>query len=198
MSQSRNAVPEKVKRAVLAEAGHMCANPRCRALILELHHIVWVKNGGGNEASNLLALCPNCHALHTRGDIPRSTIELWKLMLMRLSDALDRDSLDLLLFMYRFEQENKCRYDPDPFMVTGDGILRLARLINTGLVDSGPAAFRSSAWSRSRGSFRYGTRSIWNPKLTDLGNRLMEAWTNGDAGTVRELLLGTASPPAEA
>jgi hypothetical protein len=174
MSQDRSAVPEKVKRAVLAEAGHMCANPRCRALILELHHMIWVKDGGSNEASNLLALCPNCHALHTRGHIPRNTSELWKLMLMRLNDALDRDSLGLLLFMYRFGEG---------LAVTGDGLLRLARLINTGLVDPGAKSYAGP-----------GPLDTWRPALTDLGRRLVTAWIDGDADTVRQLLLGTASP----
>jgi hypothetical protein len=176
MAQDRRAVPASVQREVLAEAGHMCANPRCRALILELHHIAWVKDGGGNEASNLVALCPNCHALHTRGDIPGSTIELWKLMLMRLNDALDRDSLDLLLFMYRFGGR---------LAVTGDGLLRLARLMNTGLVDLGAKSYGGP-----------GPLDTWRPELTGLGTRLVVAWTDGDAGTVRELLLGTASPPS--
>jgi HNH endonuclease len=172
MARDRRAVPANVQREVLAEAGHMCANPRCRALILELHHIAWVKDGGGNEASNLLALCPNCHALHTRGDIPRSTIELWKLMLMRLNDALDRDSLDLLLFMYHFQ---------GPLAVTGDGLLRLARLMNTGLVHMGALTHVGD-----------GALTTWMPELTDFGMRLVVAWTDGDAGTVRELLVGSA------
>lgn len=30
---------------------------------MELHHIVPVKNGGIGDASNLAALCPNCHAV---------------------------------------------------------------------------------------------------------------------------------------
>jgi hypothetical protein len=182
MAQDRTAVPASVKREVLAEAGHMCANPRCRAFILELHHIVWVKDGGGNDAPNLVPLCPNCHALHTRGVIPRSSIERWKLMLMRLSDALDRESLDLLIFLYRLEREHEA--DPKAsLVVTGDGLLRLARLVNTGLVDL----------RRSAPFTGYGPWNVWEPRLTDLDNRLVEAWIDGDAATVRELLLGTAS-----
>lgn len=35
----------------------MCGNPRCRHILtLELHHIVWVRDGGGNEASNTTVL----------------------------------------------------------------------------------------------------------------------------------------------
>jgi 5-methylcytosine-specific restriction endonuclease McrA len=28
---------------------------------LDIHHIVERKNGGSNEMSNLIAVCPNCH-----------------------------------------------------------------------------------------------------------------------------------------
>ena len=54
------------RQLVLLEAGYKCANPSCRHILtLELHHIVWVKDGGGNDLENLLALCPNCYSLHT-------------------------------------------------------------------------------------------------------------------------------------
>ena len=57
----------------------MCANPRCKHILtLELHHIEWIKDDGNNDVSNLIALCSNCHDLHTRGHIPRSAIDTWK------------------------------------------------------------------------------------------------------------------------
>ena len=85
---------------VLTEAGYMCGNPVCRrVLTLELHHIAWVKDGGGNEPSNLLPLCANCHSLHTRRHIPTATIRHWKGMLIALSNAFDREGMDLLLYI---------------------------------------------------------------------------------------------------
>ena len=70
-NHSSRHIPPATRQLVLLEAGYMCANPACRRiLVLELHHIEWVKDGGGNEPSNLLPLCPNCHALHTAGHIP--------------------------------------------------------------------------------------------------------------------------------
>jgi predicted HNH restriction endonuclease len=31
-----------------------------------LHHVIPVAKGGGNEADNLVVLCPNCHAMAHR------------------------------------------------------------------------------------------------------------------------------------
>ena len=68
---SRQPIPRSTRELVLLEAGYKCANPVCRHILtLELHHIVWVSHGGGNNLDNLLALCPNCHALHSAGHIP--------------------------------------------------------------------------------------------------------------------------------
>jgi hypothetical protein len=52
-----------LSKSFFLRPGYKCANPTCRNVFtLELHHIVWVKDGGGNEPDNLLVLCPNCHA----------------------------------------------------------------------------------------------------------------------------------------
>jgi hypothetical protein len=72
-------------------------------LTLEIHHIIAVKSGGRNEPDNLLALCPNCHSAFTRGKIPQAAIEVWKQMLLVVNTGLDRESLDLLLFLHRQE-----------------------------------------------------------------------------------------------
>ena len=78
-SPRRRKLPAATKQAVLLESGYKCGNPICRHIItLEIHHIEWVRDGGGDDASNLIALCPNCHALHTADQIPREAIEVWK------------------------------------------------------------------------------------------------------------------------
>src|SRR5690242_13197636 len=91
---NRKKLPSVTRQQVLMEAGYKCGNPTCRHILtLELHHMVWVKDGGGNEPSNLLALCPNCHALHTNGHIPETAIRHWKGMLVALNHAFDRKSM---------------------------------------------------------------------------------------------------------
>lgn len=228
----RTRIPPTTKLQVLAEAGYMCANPRCKHMLtLELHHLVWVRDGGGNEPVNLLALCSNCHDLHTRGHIPRTAIEVWKQMLMLVGGSLDRESLDLLLFMYKFEKgsldlqhcwdewhqakEEERRAaeasqettqgqlkaleekwaDREPprdwetrLRVTGDGILRLVRLIRTGLVEEGPQQHDviDLVWMH-----------YWEPALTLTGRRLADAFLNGDAKAFRELLSGQGEASAK-
>jgi len=49
----RTKISESTKQIVLLEAGYKCANPICRhVLTLELHHIVWVKDEGGDKPEN--------------------------------------------------------------------------------------------------------------------------------------------------
>lgn len=152
----------------------MCANPRCRnALALQMHHLIWVKDGGDSQPANLVALCAYCHDLHTRGVIDRQAIATWKLLLQSLNDALDRDSLDQLLFLRRHNEE----FDRDgtgwQLRVSGDGIIRLARLVNAGLVDMGFTA-------GGGGSYGAPAHGLYRPTLTGRGRRLVEAWEKGD------------------
>src|SRR5687768_8506061 len=99
---TRTKIRPLVRDEVLREACYMCGNPRCRHILtLELHHMVWVKDGGGNDPTNLIALCPNCHSLHTQGHIPESAIRHWKGILHALNHAFNKESMDLLLYLNR-------------------------------------------------------------------------------------------------
>jgi hypothetical protein len=81
---------EKERDAALREAGYRCAVPTCNTtLAMDVHHIVWVKDGGGNELTNLLALCPTCHALYHRKEITQESIEHWKARLVALNRSVD-------------------------------------------------------------------------------------------------------------
>lgn len=164
----RKAIPASVQEAVLREAGYMCGNPRCRhVLTLELHHIQWVRDGGGNEPLNLLALCPNCHSLHTAGHIPESAIRHWKGMLEALNHAFGRKSVDLLLFLH----------DPQSrqVIVSGDGALQYAGLIAAGLVK-----LYGSVQATARVVGPHAGSSSHRLRLTDKGERLVGAWIQGD------------------
>ena len=162
--------PDSTRQRVLAEAGYFCANPRCRHILtLQLHHIVWVKDDGGNEPSNLLALCPNCHSLHTQGHIKPDAILLWKGLLLALNHAFDRDSMDLLLYLHKQDY---------PMYYTADGVLRFARLIANGLA-------RSELGHEAIGSVFYSGHRV---SLTSKGERLLEAWLDGDQEKYRLLL----------
>ncbi|MEV0124802.1 HNH endonuclease signature motif containing protein [Streptomyces sp. NPDC050703] len=65
------------RRAVLLRSEGACENPACRGQpddvtdagdpILEVDHIVQIAHEGRDHPSQMIALCPNCHAVKTRG-----------------------------------------------------------------------------------------------------------------------------------
>jgi 5-methylcytosine-specific restriction endonuclease McrA len=38
-------------------------------IILEVHHVIWRFNGGSDDPTNLMTVCPNCHDLIHHGKI---------------------------------------------------------------------------------------------------------------------------------
>ena len=158
---------------MLAEAGHKCANPNCRNVItLDLHHITWVKDGGGNVVSNLIALCPYCHALHTRGHIGREAIETWKYLLESLNNP-NRASADLLLVLYREDRDKAAAgQNHVPFCFTGDSLPGLAGLMNSGLV-------RISRRIANYGHFG-GGMPYFHVEVAPKGRALVDAWLKGN------------------
>lgn len=162
-----------LKREVLTEAGYRCAVPTCRnTLALDLHHIIAVEEGGPNALSNLLALCPTCHALYTRGIIARESIHAWKQIVVALSHAFDAETISLLFFLRQIEESH--------MPVSGDGLLRFAPLIAADL-----------AAPRLVG--RQGLWQFYLVRLTPKGQRLLDAWCSGNREQVRLAL--TDLPP---
>lgn len=151
------------------EAGYRCAVPTCRGILaLDLHHIIEVSEGGGDDTSNLIALCPTCHALYTRGTITKDAISAWKTMLVGLSHAFDKDSISNLLFLQK---------SGSALRVSGDGVLKFSHLIASDL-----ASFRLL--------MQNGPLFIYQVFLTDKGSRIIEAWFSGDRNQVNKALQG--------
>jgi len=78
-------VTPRMRRHVFARDQHRCAAPGCRsARNLDIHHVQFRSEGGGNEASNLLTLCSGHHAqLHAgsltiRGEAPHALEFHWR------------------------------------------------------------------------------------------------------------------------
>lgn len=156
----RQAIPHGVRLQVLTEAGYRCAVPTCRNILaIDLHHIEEVADGGGNDLGNLLALCPTCHALYTRGTISRDSVYAWKLILVSLSHAFDGNAVDDLLFLKAPNIAN--------LMVSGDGVLKFSRLIAAGLAEF-------SLYMQN------GPIVLYQVKLTPKGERLIDAWMTGN------------------
>lgn len=168
MTLTRRRVPSEQRRQVLIEAGFRCAVPTCRTILtLDLHHIVAVSKGGGNEPSNLLVLCPTCHALYERGEIPPQAIYSWKAMLVALNRAFDPEALDNLLFLRSLA--------PRQLLVSGDGVLKFSRLVATGL-----ASFALV--------MQNGPLVRYDVQLTEKGRLLVDAWRSGDQTALRDAL----------
>ena len=164
----RRAVPNPIVVRVLTEAGYRCAVPTCRTILaIDIHHIVEVSEGGGNEQENLLPLCPTCHALFHRGEISRDSIYAWKAMLVSLSHAFDQATIDDLLFLATPEAAN--------LRVSGDGALKFSRLVAAGL-----ATF--SLFMQN------GPLLLYRVGLTPKGAQLVSTWRSGDRAAVRALL----------
>ena len=187
---NRNKIPTPVQHGLLLEAGYKCGNPTCRHIItLELHHIEYVRNGGGDGPENLLPLCPNCHAMHHNGLIPVDSVRHWKGMLIALNHAFDRASLDLLLFL-NLTQGQQIWY-------SGDALLRFAGLIASGLVGFrtktlyGQTPTTSGSYGGVQAVFHgstYETDMKVELHLTEKGQQLVQAWREGDETRYRQLI----------
>jgi hypothetical protein len=150
------------------EAGYRCAVPTCRTILaLDLHHIVDLQDGGGDDVSNLLALCPTCHALYTRGTITRDAIHSWKGILVALNQAFDKESISNLLFLKGV--------GPNGPFISGDGVLKFSHLISAGLAAFGVA-------------MQNGPLILYRVTLTGRGNQIVDAWFSGDRGAVQAAL----------
>lgn len=164
----RPPIPAALRRDILAEAGYRCAVPTCRTILaIDLHHIIEVEQGGGTELSNLLALCPTCHALYTRGTISRDAINVWKTTLVAFSHAFDAESISNLLFLKKTASAM--------IPISGDGVLKFSHLIASGL-----ATYRLY--------MQNGPLFMFIVFLTPKGNRVVDAWFSGNREQVKEAL----------
>lgn len=157
-SQSnRTPIPASVAIEVLTEAGYRCAVPTCRGIVvLDLHHIVPVRDGGQNELENLIALCPTCHALYERRKINPSSIRIWKAFLQSLYRAYDHRTLDLLWFLKKVPN----------FQCSGDGVVSFASLVGAGLAELEIS--------------QQGFTALVGVRLSEAGSRLLDAWSSAD------------------
>lgn len=157
----RENIPMKTRVILLTEAGYRCAVPTCRNILaLDMHHIWEVSANGGNDPTNLIALCPTCHALYHRGTIKEESIYVYKAMLVALTRAFDVEAIDQLLFLESCEN--------DFLVVSGDGLLHFSRLIAAGL---------ATAELKSNNAWQLVTYAV---NIQQKGRHLVEAWRDGD------------------
>lgn len=169
--RERKNLPVETRELLLTECGYRCAVPTCRNILaLDMHHIHELKDGGSDELSNLIALCPTCHALYHRGNITAESIYIYKAMLVAISRAFDIDAVDRLLFL------NGCA--KDFLVVSGDGLLHFARLIAAGL---------ATVEQKAHNNWQIVTYSV---NISDRGRLIIEAWKQGDRTRLKKLIGG--------
>jgi hypothetical protein len=176
--RERDALSQKTRVLVLTESGYRCAVPTCRNILaLDMHHIWEVSAGGGDDPSNLIALCPTCHALYHRGTIKQESVYVYKAMLTAITRAFDVEAIDRLLFL------ETCGVDF--LIVSGDGVLHFARLIAAGL---------ATAEQKANNNWLLVTYSVC---ISPKGRQLVEAWRQGDRTRLREVMGGPVpgAPP---
>ena len=168
----------------LTEAGYRCAVPTCRGILaLDLHHLVPVKDDGGNEPSNLIALCPTCHALYERGTIKKESLALWKAILVTLGNAFDKESIDNLLFLHSL----RGRESP---IISGDTVFRFSKLISARLVTFTRRDRRMNGF-RGLKTAASGVEMVplgYTLTLTNKGKLIVDAWKRGDREALRSAL----------
>jgi|OpeIllAssembly_1097287.scaffolds.fasta_scaffold48823_2 hypothetical protein len=173
----RRYIAASTRELVLLEAGYKCGNPGCRNILtLDLHHIEWVRENGGNEPSNLLPLCGYCHDQHTHGHIPESGIRVWKAVLTALNTP-NRTTVDTLLHVKRLSRDPIGQHAA---YSAGD-LLQLAPLINGGLI-------RAVGTQASSGGMGQPPFSVFRVSLTQKGEDLIDAWIAGSADQLSQSL----------
>jgi len=167
--QERKKINLTTTTIVLTEAGYKCANPTCRQILaLQLHHMYQVMEGGGDDASNLIALCPSCHSRYHLGMISKHAIYAWKSMLVSLSAAFDLDGIDKLLFLRPLSAKE--------LLISGDGLLHFARLIAAGL-----AEFKQVSNNND-------LIVTYTVQISQKGKMLVDAWKSGDRQALTDIL----------
>lgn len=66
------------KNQLVNAVWYRCENPFCKfTRFLSVHQIIEEKNGGTNKLDNLIVLCPYCHDLAHRQEIPEKEMRDW-------------------------------------------------------------------------------------------------------------------------
>lgn len=169
--RERKNLPVQTRQELLTECGYRCAVPTCRNILaLDMHHIYPVHEGGSDDLSNLIALCPTDHALYHRGNITAESIYIYKSMLVAISRAFDIDAVDRLMFLHGCEK--------DFLVVSGDGLLHFGRLIAAGL---------ATVEQKANNNWQIVTYCV---NISDKGRLIIEAWKQGDRTRLKKLIGG--------
>ena len=110
--ENRPAISAEVKRKVLVEAGHRCAIPTCRSIIVDIHHIIPWEKCKKHEYENLIALCPNCHRRADSGEIDAKSLRMYKDNLRFIYDKFTTFEIDVLFELIKIPSEEAMQFPP--------------------------------------------------------------------------------------
>lgn len=125
----RSPIPANIRRRVLVEAGHRCAIPTCRSIVVDVHHIVPWAQCHEHRYENLIALCPNCHRMAHDGTIDQKALRIYKANLRYTHDKFSQFEVDMLFECYKAFQKNTSSV---PFVMYL--IIMVKRLIDAGYI----------------------------------------------------------------
>lgn len=83
-------IPQKTRDKLLVDAQHRCTF--CHEKCFEIHHIVEQAEGGTEDESNLIVMCPNCHQhrYHRSKEFTRSQLIEYKKGLIERNEVEKR------------------------------------------------------------------------------------------------------------
>jgi 5-methylcytosine-specific restriction endonuclease McrA len=78
MVEDKSSLPLDQKNRLINAVWYRCENPYCKYThFLGIHHIIDEKDGGTHQLENLIILCPYCHDLAHKNEIPISKMREW-------------------------------------------------------------------------------------------------------------------------
>jgi hypothetical protein len=184
----------QIRRDLLVEAGHRCAITRCKTIITVHAHIVDFAKSKDHSFGNLIALCPNCHELHTRRIIDTKALRQYKANLSVLNGRYGTTERRLLQW---FADHSDARevvlsggHELDVMFLVRDGFLELVQSMGT-VVDQasglmtirlGGTFINSTApvlpQPASPTQFDKGDKGIY--RLTDAGVAFIAKWLKAE------------------
>jgi hypothetical protein len=76
--EDETTLTEEEKNQLVNAVWYRCENPYCKySGFLGVHHIINEKEGGTNKLDNLIVLCPYCHELAHKDEIPEKEMRDW-------------------------------------------------------------------------------------------------------------------------
>lgn len=76
--EDESSLTEEDKNKLLNAVWYRCENPFCKNTnFLTVHHIIDEKDGGTNNLDNLIVMCPYCHELVHKNEIPEKELRNW-------------------------------------------------------------------------------------------------------------------------